>query len=262
MQALSFLKAEYKFQFPSSFAIVGYVVGILLHLVAYYFTAKAFVPSPAIANTFLSIGYFEFIIIGELCLVISQVSIGEGQDAFFRMKNSGVLEQLYFSRMGIFKSLLSVYYSLVFFKLLFIIASLFLAILFFDLSFDLSMAFNFFLFQLISSIFFIGLYFLNLSISMVIGRRNASTHHIVYLLGFFSGAYFPIEIFTSEALRNILYRSPFALQVKLMRNLVYNGNLGTMSDFIYSLGWSIVPFILAVIIYKIAAKKYVGRLLC
>jgi len=224
MKFYSFFKAEFKYQFQSNLAIAGYAIGIFLNLLVYYFTAKAFLPNVNIPNEFLSRGYFEFIIVGELCLMISQISLSESQESFFKLRDAGVLGQLYFSRLGLIKSLLNNYYSLVLLKVLFIIVSLILSVLFFDLSLDAQMLFRFLLLQILSSVFFLGFYFLSLSISALVGRRNHSLQHLINILTFFSGAYFPLEIFTSSLLKNILSHSPFALQVKLTRNFVYTGH--------------------------------------
>lgn len=262
MRFLSFLKVEAKFQFNTMYILWGYFFGILINLTAYHFTAKAFSPNLNIQNIFLSKGYFEFIIIGELCLMIPQISISEGQEAFFRLKESGVLGQLYFSRMGLISSLVNVYFSLIFFKLIFILCSLFFGILFFHLSFAPLTIIKFILIQALSSLFFISFYLCNLSISLLIGRRNASFNHLVNILAFFSGAYFPLEIFSSPMLRNILSHSPFALHVSITRNLIYQGSIGSYDEAFYYLVWSILPLILSLFFYKYSEKRAIGKLIC
>lgn len=261
MRFLSFLKIEAKYQFDSFYVLWGYFFGILLNLTVYYFTAKAFSPNLSLQNAFLSKGYFEFIIIGELCLMIPQISISEGQEAFFRLKEAGVLGHLYFSRTGFIASLVNVYFSLIFFKLIFILCSLYFGILFFHLSLDSYTIIKFILIQVLSSLFFISFYLCNLSISILIGRRNNSFNQLVNVLSFFSGAYFPLEIFSSPLLKNILSHSPFALHVSITRSLIYRGVIGSAGDGISYLGWSIVPLLLSFVFYKYAEKRAIGKLL-
>jgi ABC-type polysaccharide/polyol phosphate export permease len=258
----AFIKAEYRYQFGSSFALWGYGIGIFLNLLIYYFTSKAFSPIASIGNVFLSKGYFEFIIIGELSLIIPQIAIGEGQEAFFRFKESGILEQLYFSKLGLFKSLIHVYYSLIFFKFIFILFSLVIAAAFFHLSLSFTAIVLFLSVQLLSSFLFLGIYFLNLCISFLIGRRNGSIQHIVNVLCFFSGAYFPLEIFSSVAIRNILSHSPFALQVVMTRSLIYNQNFGDFQNAIYYLTWCLAPAALAFILFRFFIRRKLGMNLC
>jgi ABC-type polysaccharide/polyol phosphate export permease len=262
MKCWPFLKAEYKFQFQSSFALYGYIAGIFLNLLVYFFTAKAFVPNTSFANAFLDKGYFEFIIIGELCLIIPQISLGDGQEAFFRLKEAGVLGQLYFSRLGLIKSLVHVYHSLLFFRMIFILCSLIFGFLFFDLSFNFMMVFKFLVIQLFGSIIFIGFYFCNLAFSALVGRRNSTIHHIVNVLCFFSGAYFPLDVFSSPLLRNILTYSPFALHVTLTRDFVYNKASISNENIFFYFFWCFTPLAVSWLIYRYIRVHKLGKSLC
>lgn len=263
MKVLAFLKMEFSFLFQSKLALIGYLFGLVLNLLVYYLTAKAFLPSPEMmsSNAYLTHGYFDYIVVGEMCLLIPLVSMAEGQESFFRLKDHGLLEQMYFSRTNLISCLLSLYFSHVLMKFFFIALSMVMSLLFFHLDFSASMIARFLLIQVLSSLFFMGLYFLNIAVSFLVGRRNSSFHHVINLLSFFSGAYFPLEIFHSELLRTILLSSPFALQVRLSRAFVYQGTIPA-EVFPFLFFWMILPMAGAYLIYRFFAPKRMGRFLC
>ena len=254
MKIFNFLRNEFKFQFQSSFVFYGYLIGILINLLVYYFTSKAFVPTLGLEAKYLEHGYFEYIILGELCLLVAQISISEGQDAFFRYKESGVLELFYFSSIGLKKALTYLYGSLVLLTFIYLVSTIFFSSLFFSISLTLVQIFRLFLLQIMSGLFFVGLYYLNLTISALIGRRNGSIQHVVNLLTFFSGAYFPLELIGSETIRLILKASPFSLLVQFSRDFIYEGKLWG-DEFLGLTCWFFVTMGMALAIYSFFIKK-------
>lgn len=256
---LHFFKAEFKYYFRSKFALVGYVIGILLNLTVYYFTAKAFVPKDNLNNLFLNRGYFEYIVFGELLLILAQVSLGQGQESFFRYKESGILEQLFFSKTKILRSAIYIYVSLCMIQFLFVFFTLIFSWSFFSVEFDALFFIRLCTAILFCGVLFSGLYFLNLTISAFIGRRNGSLGHFVNLMTIFSGAYFPLEVFSSEILRKALSLSPFALFVSWSRSFVYLGSFDWTKFSILLFVWWFLPFILSCFIFKwyLSRKNYV-----
>lgn len=255
---VNFIKNEFKFQFQNKFVLGGYFVGILVNLLVYYYSSKVFVPNVALKGEFLEFGYFEYILLGEMCLIIAQVSLNEGQDAFFRYKESGVLEQFYFSKDGIIKNLTKLYTSLVLINFVHIIVSIILAKTFFHASFDFFQMVRIFVVQLFSGIMFLGLYYLNLSFSAFMGRRNGSLQHVVNILTFFSGAYFPLSIIPFPFLREALGVTPFTLIVNFSRTFIYQGSIRLDALFGLVVWFFISVFVSYLFYLKIMKRKGLG----
>lgn len=254
MKIFHFLRNEFKFQFQSHVVLYGYLIGIFINLLVYYFTSKAFVPTLGLETQYLKHGYFEYIIIGELCLLVAQISISEGQDAFFRYKESGILELFHFSTIGLKKAMTYLYGSLVLLTFVYLISTVIFSSLFFSMSLTALQISRLFALQIMSGIFFIGLYYLNLTISALIGRRNGSIQHFVNLLTFFSGAYFPLELIGSETIRQLLKASPFALLVQFSREFIYEG-IFWGDELLGLVCWFLVTIIFATMTYVFLLKK-------
>ena len=221
----NFIRNEFKFQFQNKLVLGGYVVGILINLLVYYYSSKVFVPNTILKGEFLEFGYFEYILLGEMCLIVAQVSLNEGQDAFFRYKENGVLEQFYFSKKGLIKNLTKLYSSLVLINFVHILISIVLAKVVFHASFDFPQMVRIVVVQLFSGFMFLGMYYLNLTFSAFMGRRNGSLQHVVNILTFFSGAYFPLSLIPVPFLREVLGVSPFTLVVNFSRTFIYQGGI-------------------------------------
>lgn len=255
----NFIKTEFKFQFQNKLVLIGYSVGILVNLLVYYYSSKVFIPNVNLSGEFLEHGYFEYILLGEICLMISQVSLNEGQDAFFRYKESGVLEQFYFSKKGLVSNLSKLYISLITINFLHILISLFFAKVIFHASFNYFQIVRVLNVQIFSAFIFLGLYYLNLVFSALMGRRNGSIQHFVNVLTFFSGAYFPLSIIPFSFLREVLSLSPFTLIVSFSRTYIYLGQV--KFDILLALVlWLLVSFIISFFLYFIFLKKKgIGR---
>lgn len=254
MKIRYFLKNEFSYQFQSGFVFYGYLIGIFINLIVYYYTSKAFAPTLTTGTTYLKNGYFEFIILGELCLLVAQISISEGQDAFFRYKESGLVECFYFSKTGLLRSLFYLYLSLVVVTSIYFISTIIFSQLFFSMSLTLSQVLRLSILQFLSALFFLGLFLFNLSLSALIGRRNGSIQHIVNLLTFFSGAYFPLDLISSELVRGVLRASPFALIIDFARSFVYNGKFFSY-EFFMLIVWLMATLFCAFLVYLFKLKK-------
>lgn len=255
---VNYFKNEFKFQFQNKLVLGGYFVGILVNLLVYYYSSKVFVPNTVLKGEFLEFGYFEYILLGEICLIIAQVSLNEGQDAFFRYKESGVLEQFYFSKDGIIRNLTKLYTSLVLINFLHIIISIVLAKVAFHASFDFFQVVRIVFVQLFSGVMFLGLYYLNLAFSALMGRRNGSLQHVVNILTFFSGAYFPLSIIPFSFLREALGMTPFTLIVNFSRTFIYQGTI--RQDALLGLVvWFLISVFVSYLLYvKIMKRKGLG----
>lgn len=254
----NYIKNEFKFHFQSRIILLGYIIGILINLIVYYFSSKVFVPNTLVTGEFLEYGYFEYIILGEICLIISQVSLNEGQDAFFRYKESGVIEQFYFSKDGLLSNLTNLYISLIAINFLHVMISVFFSKVFFSASFNHFQIIRMLFLQFFSGFSFIGLFYLNLSLSALMGRRNGSLQHLVNVLTFFSGAYFPLSILPVPFLRDILSASPFSLIVNFSRTFIYQGVV-KWSMFLGLVGWLFITLLFSSLIFLYLKKKGIGR---
>ncbi len=251
------LKIELKYSFNSKLAFAGYAIGILLNLIVYYFTSKAVVFNQSSTEKMFQYGYFEYILIGEIVLLLTQSSLTQGQDLIIRLKNNGILEQLHYSNLNIVRGLILYYFALVIINSIHVLIALALSMIFFQVSLTAIVFLKFILLIACSSLFFSGIYFLNVFITLIFKRRNNSLSHFVNLLGFFSGAYFPLEVIGSDTAVRMLQASPLTALVNWTRGVIYE-NLWATINLYTLLCWFVIPLALAFLIYCIRLKGKQG----
>lgn len=251
------LKVEFKYYFNSKIAFIGYAIGVFLNLLVYYFTSKAILPHQNFSGSLFKQGYFEYIVIGEIILLLTQASLTQGQDLIIRLKNNGILEQIYFSKLGILKSFLIYYLVLVLNNFIHVLLSLVISKLIFNLSLDFGTIIKLIVAMFIGSLFFVGIYLLNVFITLIYKRKNNSLQHLVNLAGFFSGAYFPLEVVGNQSVIKFLAISPITSLVAWIRGLIYDHNWFSNNLFILIV-WLLVPTMIASIFYAYYIKKKHG----
>lgn len=254
---LHILKIELKYSFNSKLAFFGYALGILINLIVYYFTSKAVVFNQVSNGSLFQHGYFEYILIGEIVLLLTQASLTQGQDLVIRLKNNGLLEQLHYSKLNVIRGLIIYYFAIMIINSIHILLALIFSMVFFKISLSPLIIFQFAILIVVTSILFSGIYFLNVSITLIFKRRNNSLQHLVNLLGFFSGAYFPLEVIGSKTAVNFLQLSPLTSLVNWARGVIYENTWITMN--LYTLVfWFIAPAFLAYLIYFFRIKNKNG----
>lgn len=248
---------ELKFSFNSKLAFIGYALGIFINLIVYFFTSKALIPNPESGKNLFQYGYFEYIVIGEVVLLLTQASLSQGQDLVIRLKNNGILEQVYFSKLGILKGLSLYYFALVIINSIHIIFSLLISKVFFNISLTPLALIKFIILICVVSILFMGVYFVNVFTTLLLKRRNNSLQHLVNLMGFFSGAYFPLEVIGSEKASKVLNASPLTALVSWTRSVIYD-NIWLSSNFYVLLFWFLVPMAFGILFFVFFVKKKQG----
>lgn len=256
---LTFVKMEYRHNFISRWSIFGYVVGIFVNLIVYYYTSKALAPNSAFSGTFLKYGYFEFIVLGEVILLLTQASLTQAQEIVMRLKLSGMLEQLYFSKVGVIKSILIYYIALIVNNSFQIFITLLGLIVFFEVHIGFFEVLRFFIIMIASSVLFLGIFYLNFIITILFKRKNNTLQHLVNVVSFFSGAYFPLEVLANEKLKSILLLSPFTSLINLSRTYIYENKI-EMTYLVTLLLWLIIPLIVGLVLYMLLVKPRGGSL--
>ena len=256
---LTFVKMEFRYNFISSWSIFGYVVGIFVNLIVYFYTSKALAPNSAFSGTFLKYGYFEFIVLGEMILLLTQASLTQAQEIVMRLKLSGVLEQLYFSRIGVIKSILTYYIALIINNSFQIILTLLGLIVFFKVHLGFFEILRFIIIMIASSVLFLGIFYLNFIMTILFKRKNNTLQHLVNVISFFSGAYFPLEVLANEKLKSILLLSPFTALVNFSRTYIYDNKI-EITYLITLLFWLIIPLVVGLVLYKLLIKPRGGSL--
>jgi len=254
---INILKIELKYAFNSKFAFIGYSLGIFVNLLVYYFTSKALVPQNDSNVNLLKYGYFEYIVIGEIVLLLTQASLTQGQDLLIRLRNNGLLEQIYYSKIGVIRSLLLFYIALTFINSIHVLITIILSKIFFSLSLSLVIILKFMLLMFLVSFIFIGIYLLNIFITMVLKKRNNSLQHVVNLMGFFSGAYFPLEVIGNKKFITIMSASPLTALIGWTRGVIYE-NIWFSSNLNVLIAWMLIPLALGILIYYSYIKKRLG----
>jgi ABC-type polysaccharide/polyol phosphate export permease len=261
MSFLKIMKNEFIYYYANRFVFIGIFIGILINLMAYFYTSKAFSPNLSVSNSFLEKGYFEFIILGELCLLIPQIAMVESQEIYFRYKEKGLLEKFYFSKLGIVKGMLGLYFSQVLNKIIYIIISLCLVLIFFGVKLSILNLLMFLIVLVFSTIYFIPIYFLSLLVSFLRNRRSNTISFVINFLSLFSGAYFPLEILDNSHFFSFLKYSPITIFINFSRNLIYRQSSIELDNGIILVFWPLAFFIVSYLLYKAFFKKKLVNIL-
>ena len=226
------------------FAYLFEIISILISLVIYYFTSKAFNSSVASGLTSYGVDYFSYIVLGEVLLAIPLYFL-EGP---YRNLKTAVIEGTWETMISLpkspFKSL--VYIST--FDLPRVVLRCFitlaLAVVFFGLRISPMEFIQISFFQILAIPFCFGFGLIACSLFILSGRGQAVIAYLTTLTAFLSGGFFPISVFP-EWLREASYLiSPFTFLLENSR-LIIAGRM-ELNQFIYACAtiivWSAVFF--------------------
>lgn len=203
--------------YPKYWAYLGELFGILMTLVIYHFTAKAFAPNLENRLQFYGMDYFSFVLIGELGMSIPAYLFSNPAIRLKELSSNGALTAL----MTYPWSLRQILFHWVSAGALVEIARIFTNILLAFLIFDFVLPIHGYLYSaffiLYSAVAFIGLGFLGAAIGLFLGRGGGVLNYISTLSLFLAGAYFPIEVFPSYVKDIGTYISPFNPLMLLIR---------------------------------------------
>jgi len=248
-----FIKAEMKYTYTNHWSIVHLLLASLLNFYLYYYSAKAFKPS---AHLNIS-DYFSYIVIGDLALTLIHTHMIDAPTLFVRLKQFGIFERLLMVEKNLYKLLLQVFMASFISK--FLLTQLHVVILIF--LFNLEISFQALLaligLKLFVSFLFIGLYFLSVAIACKLKKVSNGMFYFMTLLSFFSGVYFPLDVFQVDLFKKWLSLSPIHTYIDLVRNFVssqWNYSL-LISSGIHLFSWGTLFFIFGIVFIKILNHK-------
>lgn len=245
------IKYETKNYFPNYWALIGLLFGVIINLMAYYFTSKALSPNINISDPILHQGYFEYIILGEILLLVPQLAISDSVEIYFRYRDSGILEKMFLLKNGPLLTLFHVFISQVFIKLLYVFITFILVFILYKTHFSLIHLFNLIIAMLFSALVFLPFFFLIIFISMLRKKRISAIHYLMTIFSLASGAYFPIEVIGNNSLIHFFKVSPMNLIISTGRDFIYGKiNFLELISFQHLWIWGIVVVAFNYLFYK------------
>lgn len=210
-------------------AFVIEAAAVLLGLTIYWYTAKAF--APAFSGNLGAYGnYFHFVLVGELALLVP-ISLLEGVARAVRKSQAeGTLELFLSGHRPVAHIPILLSLAVVPRDFSRVLLSLGLAAVVFGFRLPVAALFLLPLLQLLALPLFLAIGMLAASVLVLLGKGE----HIVTYLGAaimaFSGAYFPLEVLPEKFVMIVAQYSPYALFLRLHRDLLSQG-VGTENFF-------------------------------
>jgi ABC-2 type transport system permease protein len=230
---------EFRNNYPTKWSIASQIAKLLLLLVGYWYTAKAFAPN--FAQVRGAEDFFTFVVIGECALVIPMTLM---------MSFAGSLKNL--SAEGTLDSVLSMpashQVSLIYFGLAPVLVEigwsvfyLLLAVLFFGLRLPVEGFLLAILMQFLALPLFVALGFISAAILLRFGRGEGVLDAVIRAAMVFAGVYFPTSVMPEVAVYWLKIISPFNMSLDFTRKAIaqgFNWNL-LFEASIYYLGISL-----------------------
>ena len=254
MTISNIVRYEIKNFTSSKLAMIGFIVGTIINLFAFYFTSKAFVPKSEIITFLGQSNYFEYIVIGEISLILTSLFFNDSQELYERLKNFGILEKYWLSDKRTEINTLKHYLALSIIKLIIILVNLFLIIILFSFKVSLLNVFLFLLVQIAILILFTPIFLLFFYFAFALGKKSSLFLHAISFLSVLSGAYFPLEVFGGEYIVSLLKINPISLQISLARTILNSNYSEVPILLLRCLGWTLVSCLFLYFLRKFVYK--------
>jgi len=254
----SLLKLSYKNYYISKFNIVAEVIAILATLLIYSFTSRAFSSS---VEGHLSIwdgaSYFNYLIIGEIILLLPTYFIQQFSGQVKLSLHNGTFETLLHLPISPLKSIMSLGSLGLMSELIRSIMTIILAIVFFNFSIPSSSLVYLLVIQSLAILCFLGIGLIAVSLLIITGRGQVVVNYFCLFGGFFSGAYFPLEVFPSYIAKWGHLISPFSTVLIYSRQLILAPNSSTLLECLkILLPMTLIFLFLSTLSFKIAIKRW------
>jgi ABC-2 type transport system permease protein len=164
---------------------MGEGLAIVIELMIYWYTSKAFSFDPKIGS------YFEFVVMGELALLIPTRLIEGVLDPIRNSRNSDFIESIILSKFGLGRFLFTNAFSGVFRELIRIVLYFVILLCFFQVNISTSGVIGFLMIQIFYMPMFLLMGLVLGSILIFFGRGYGAMNKVLLLFVVLSGAYFP-----------------------------------------------------------------------
>lgn len=248
-----FIKADLKYTYTNHWSMIHLLLASLLNFYLYYYSAKAFKPSEHLNIS----DYFSYIVIGDLALTLIHTHMIDAPTLFVRLKQFGIFERLLMVEKNLYKILLQVFMASFISKLLLIQLHAIILIFIFHLDIGFRALLALISLKLFVSILFIGLYFLSVAIACKLKKVSNGMFYFMTLLSFFSGVYFPLEVFQIDFFKKWLSLSPIHTYIDLVRSFVNNTWDFSLlfNSLIQLISWGALFFLFGIVFIKILNRK-------
>tara|TARA_R110000868_G_scaffold132381_8_gene343328 strand:- start:3618 stop:4418 length:801 start_codon:yes stop_codon:yes gene_type:complete len=249
---MTFFVNNLRQSFPRFASYLSFVLSTIFSLIIYYYTSRAF------AKSFFDseVGYFEYILVGELSLLVVSSVLYNSTTLIRSWKARGIFDYLLAAKASNFKIITLQLLSTLARDVSMVVVQLALATLFFDLTFSASKFLVLILFPLLALPLFLSFGFLSLSLILYFGRGGAVVTTLTNVLSFLSGVFFPISVLP-HYLQRLSLHNPFSAVLLPIRNYFSSQSVSSlMGEALPLLGWSICFIGLGVLAFKLALVQY------
>lgn len=218
------MKADLREKFRFRSQILWEIFGILVTLAVYFYTAKAF--SPAFTGR-LHPGttYFEFVLMGELVLILPSVMLDGQIKSLKRFQKEGLLEIFAVGRVRLAPLMLIASLAFSIKDLLRVLLVLLAAYLIFPFHVDVSSLPLLVLLQILFLPVFCALGALAASVLIYTRRGEHLLSNLHMVIAMAAGAYFPVSVLPEIVQKLSRFLSPFTVLLDQSRDLMGGGSL-------------------------------------
>ena len=243
--------------YPSWVALIGELLGIILSVTIYYYTAMAFSPIMKGDLNFYGTDYFSYVLIGEMGLMIPAYLFANPSSRLKNFISEKKLSSLLSYPIDLHELLTYWINAGILLEVLRVLLHFLIAILFFKLNLDIKGFILMFLIIVISYPIFLGLGLIGAAIIMFFGRGDSILNYITTISLFLAGAYFPTEVFPPIIQKIGHYISPFNSVLIAMRK-AFNNEL-FLNDFYPLIIWILIAYPIGIYLLKYAQNKFFER---
>ncbi|MBH48534.1 MAG: hypothetical protein CME71_10240 [Halobacteriovorax sp.] len=238
--------------FPRAASYISLLLSTFFSLLIYYFTSKAFAKSFFDSES----GYFEYILVGELSLLVISSSLYNSTHLIRSWKTKGIFDYLLSSKVSTVKTISLQLISTLARDLSMVILQLTLAYAIFGLSLSLSKMAVLIFYPLLALPLFICLGFISLSLILYFGRGGAVGTTLTNVFSFLSGVFFPIS-FLPSYLQGLSFHNPFSVVLLPIRSFLAHSEFEQLLVASWPiLIWTMASAVIAVLCFKVSLAEY------
>lgn len=249
---LSFLfRRQVRDRYPTKLAFLGELIGLLVSLTVYWYTARAFIPGSGFSGS-----YFDYLLIGEASLFLP-LAFFHGLVRISRQTaNEGVLELTQAFPIRGWRIISALGAALAPFELGRILLTLLIARMLFGFHADAGAILQFTLLQLIAAPAFLGLGLIASAIVLRFGRGETAIAWISSGAAILAGAYFPVSVLPESIQTLSNWLSPFFVLLEATRQALGQTSLsaGLMGPMTVLLVWGAITLPLGMLAVEAAFR--------
>lgn len=237
---MSFLLLSFRNQWrqklPGKFAMLGFSIGLLLELLIYWYTSKAF--SGNFIREFGVSDYFSYIVLGELVLMLPAALVASAAMSLSEAQGNGTLEPLFLIPNRTSSLVLKLAVSAVFFPVLHLLLMVLGAVAFFGFRLPAGSLPLILLLQVASIPCFAAIGLCVAAIFLRYQRGLGAIGFISRAAAVLAGVYFPVAVLPEWLRASILVFSPFSAVLEASRKLLVENSGFPRAEILCLLAWT------------------------